>query len=213
MFREELIIPLVANKRVLDCGGVDHSFTEKRQATGTWLHDTICQHAGTCLGVDILADRVEEINRTGRYKFTVANVEDLRFDEEFDVVVAGELIEHLYNPGRFLDSAWRALKSDGTLVITTPNCFSWSSHLYAVVTGKEVCHEEHTHWHSKHTLTYLVKTHGFDVQAFYFVDRESRYRILDYFRSLVTAIRPNLSLRLMLVARKLPKQNKYDDKW
>lgn len=213
MFREKLIIPLVANKCVLDCGGVDHSLMEERQATGTWLHDIICHHAGTCLGVDILADRVERVNRTGRYRFIVANVEDLRFHEEFDVVVAGELIEHLYNPGRFLDSAWRALKSDGTLVITTPNCFSWSKHLYAVVTGKEVCHEEHTHWHSKHTLTYLVKTHGFDVKDCRFVDRGSRHWILDSFRSLVAAIRPCLSLRLLLVAQKSCKQNKYDDKW
>ena len=49
----------------------------------------------------------------------------------FDVVVAGELLEHLYRrPWSMLAEAWRCLADDGLLVLTTPNSESLET-LYA----------------------------------------------------------------------------------
>lgn len=212
-FREDVIVPLVAGKTVLDCGGVDHSFIDAKQASGEWLHATIAQHARRCLGIDLLADRVEQIRRAGRYEFEVGNVEQLRFDEEFDVVVAGELIEHVYNAGLFLDSAWRALKPCGTLILTTPNYHALSSIVYSVVAGREVCHLEHTCYYSRQTLCYLVERHGFKVEQATLVDRRARRRTTQWVRRVVQKMRPGLGETLVLVARKQPSQQKYADKW
>jgi len=52
----------------------------------------------------------------------VASAEALPFrDESFDLIFAGEVIEHLRNPSKALRDWVRALKSDGTLIISTPN--------------------------------------------------------------------------------------------
>ncbi len=213
MYREDVILPLVQGKRVLDCGGVDHCFVEHKRDEGSWLHDLICDHSEECVGVDILEDRVKQLNALDRYKFLVANVEQLGFQEEFDVVVAGELIEHIYNAGLFLDSAWRALKEKGILVITTPNYQAFSKMLYTVLQGKEVCHEEHTCYYSRQTLSYLVKRHGFEVVDFHVLKRPARTRVKHWIRSAVHAIRPQIGEQLVLVARKQGEQQKYSDKW
>ena len=42
-------------------------------------------------------------------------------DKTFDSIVAGDVIEHLENPSKFLRECKRVLKNDGTLVISTPN--------------------------------------------------------------------------------------------
>ncbi|MCA9240044.1 MAG: class I SAM-dependent methyltransferase [Planctomycetales bacterium] len=213
MFREEIILPIVRGKNVLDCGGIDHSFIEKKRVDGAWLHDKICREAATCLGVDILKDRVDQVNATGNYHFVEANVEELNFESQFDVVVAGELIEHVYNSGKFLDSVWRSLKPDGRLVITTPNSYALSFWFHAMLSGKENCHEEHTCYYSKQTLTYIVERHGFDIEQFYILRRPARSGLRNLMRSIAHAVRPALGEQLVLVARKKPSQSKYDDKW
>jgi SAM-dependent methyltransferase len=44
-------------------------------------------------------------------------------DASFDVVVAGELLEHLRDPHRVVDDAWRVLRPGGTFVASVPNAY------------------------------------------------------------------------------------------
>jgi methionine biosynthesis protein MetW len=50
-------------------------------------------------------------------------------DETFDVVYAGEIIEHIYDTIKFLKEINRVLKKDGILIITTPNLAGLGSRL------------------------------------------------------------------------------------
>lgn len=213
MYREDIIIPLVTNKDVLDCGGIDHWAMQLKQEKGQWLHAIIAQHAKSVIGVDILEESVIEVNKKKQYKFITGNVEDLPFKQEFEVIVAGEIVEHIYNMGLFLDSAWRSLKTDGVLIITTPNYHAISSIVKSVFWGKESVHPEHTCYYSKKTLSYVVEKHGFEIVMFYFVSRPARSTIIKIIRDLIIYIRPNLAEILVLVAKKLPEQVKYTDKW
>jgi len=47
-------------------------------------------------------------------------------DAEFDTVLANQVLEHVFNPGTFLDEAWRVLKPGGRLLLTVP--FVWDEH-------------------------------------------------------------------------------------
>jgi len=42
-------------------------------------------------------------------------------DREFDAILMGELIEHVFDPGFLLDECFRVLRKGGILIITTPN--------------------------------------------------------------------------------------------
>lgn len=213
MLRNEVILPLARGKKVLDCGGVDHWAFQVKQDRGEWLHAEIAAVASSCLGIDILDEHVEKINGMGKYRFETQNVEALPYREAYDVIVAGELAEHLHSMGQFLDSAWRSLVAGGLLIVTTPNAYAMSSWLRAALTGKELCHPEHTCYYSPQTLAYVVSRHGFAVRELHLAERPARNRIIARLRSLIGRVRPILCEQLILVAEKLSTQDQYGGKW
>src|SRR4051812_48620403 len=56
-------VDLVRGKRVLDVGIVEH-FADASQAAN-WLHRHIAKAAAHCLGVDILPEAIEELQKQG----------------------------------------------------------------------------------------------------------------------------------------------------
>jgi len=116
----------VAGRRVLDIGCVNH---ESRTMTSPdWLHGLIAGAATECLGVDILENEVEELRRAGfdaiTLDITTGPNEVVRQRAPFDVVTAGEVIEHLASPQALFDFAAEILRPGGRLVITTPNPYT-----------------------------------------------------------------------------------------
>lgn len=120
--KRELIVDKCRDRRVLDLGCVQHSAEMSLRTPRRWLHAAICQVATKCVGVDYLDDDVRILNSRG-YNVVAADVLVDDPPGRFDVVVAGDLIEHLENPSAFLDYVGRALDPGGTAVITTPNCY------------------------------------------------------------------------------------------
>ena len=45
-------------------------------------------------------------------------------DESFDVIFAGELVEHVFDDVKFLNECYRLLKKGGSVILTTPNLLS-----------------------------------------------------------------------------------------
>ncbi|MDE2059877.1 MAG: class I SAM-dependent methyltransferase [candidate division NC10 bacterium] len=85
--------------------------------------------------------------------------------EEFDLVTAGEVIEHMLDEGAFLDECRRVLRKGGTLVVTTPN-LSYSLNRLRVLIGKTplfVYAPYHYHFHTRQTLVGLMEKHEFSV--------------------------------------------------
>ena len=56
-------------------------------------------------------------------------------DGSLDFACAVEVIEHLENPRRFLRECHRILKSDGMLILSTPNVLSLASHISFLFKG------------------------------------------------------------------------------
>lgn len=85
------------------------------------------------VGVDIAASSVE-FTRNAGFEAHVADVSrSLPFsDGEFDVIVFGEVIEHLVDPDAALVEISRVLKIGGALVLTTPNLASWFNRVLLV---------------------------------------------------------------------------------
>jgi hypothetical protein len=84
--------------------------------------------------------------------------------EPADVVIAGEVVEHLDAPGPFLRAMRELASADGVLVVTTPNAYRLLNFL-APLGGVELVHPDHTAWHSPHTLATLLARSGWALEG------------------------------------------------
>ena len=113
---------VVRGKRVLDVGCVAHDL--ETESAEVWLHRALASAADYCLGVDVLPDAIERLREAG-YNVRLCDVTREDPGETFDVIVAGEVIEHLGAPAALFDAAGRMLAPGGRLVLTTPNPYYW----------------------------------------------------------------------------------------
>ena len=106
--------------------------------------------------LDFLKERLpgEEIYNVDAHKLS-----EYFGDRVFDLIVAGDIIEHLPNPGLFLESCRRVLSADGRIIITTVNAYSVARFLKSIF-FHEAVHPEHTAYYSNKTLTRLVEMSG-----------------------------------------------------
>jgi len=114
-------------KRVLDIGCVSHNFRFASGGSGRWLHQHIVDVAAECVGTDYDEAGIKEMREAG-YDVVHADITGdltaLIARGPFDVIVAGEIIEHLPAPQALLASAHELLRPGGKLVLTTPNPYA-----------------------------------------------------------------------------------------
>jgi ubiquinone/menaquinone biosynthesis C-methylase UbiE len=85
-------------------------------------------------------------------------------NNQFDYVVAGEIIEHLENPKAFLDEVYRILKKDGYLILTTPNGCGVHELLENRKKSDVTTKYGHTFYFNDISLCRLLNYTGFDLQ-------------------------------------------------
>lgn len=125
------------------------------------------------LGVDIDAPGVEVLRRSG-YQVVQADAETMDLGERFDTIIAGELIEHLENPGRFLRNMHRHLRAGGNLILSTPNPFASGRAWNIWRRGFPQVHEDHTCWFDPITLGQLLRRTGFEPVTGYWIHRRGK---------------------------------------
>lgn len=122
-----------------------------------WVHSLLKERAKEVYGIDVDFDS-SNLSNPANYK--KGSAENFDFDVKFDVIFAGDLIEHLSNPGLFLASCRRNLKDDGKLIITTPNCFNLF-HLAEKITKMEpTVNPDHVCYFNSKTLRRLLSKNG-----------------------------------------------------
>lgn len=158
---------VAAGRTVLHLGCADAEILDSRLASDELLHSRLCEHAASVAGLDIDETALAALRHTGFSDLHTGSVESLGDvatleGRVFQVLIAGELIEHLRNPGQFLDGVARFLTPDGVLVITTPNGLRIGN-LIPTLVGVEVVHPNHVTCFTPATLTRLLEVSGFEV--------------------------------------------------
>jgi len=163
--RRTYILDACRGARVLHLGCVDHPFLRERLASGDLLHAALDDVAAELSGVDLDRTGLETLRAAGFANLYEANIEELHtvaITERFDVIVAGEIIEHLASPGAFLRQVPRLLAPGGRLLVTVPSAQSIRLAVNAL-RGVEMVHPDHKAYFSPHTLTKLLESHELTV--------------------------------------------------
>jgi 2-polyprenyl-3-methyl-5-hydroxy-6-metoxy-1,4-benzoquinol methylase len=163
--RCEFFSKCVKGREVLDVGCVNHS--AETSTHEDWLHRHLARNARFCLGVDILERDVEELAAAG-YSVRVWDVTDSPLHQTFDVIVCGELIEHLGNPGGLFANCRVMLKPGGRLYVSTPNPWFVNYLLKAALSRAPIIENaDHVAWFEPCVLTELAGRNGFRLVRYY----------------------------------------------
>lgn len=158
--RAAFILERVKGKRVLEFG-----------ASGP-MHDKIRAAATEYFGVDR-----EDAPDRGVVGFDLDDVSKPHLPEwsqtlfvRLDVVVCGEVLEHLSNPGWFL-TRLKEQQPNVPVIITVPNAFTsvGRGHL---AKGIENVNRDHVSWYSYTTLKTLLGRVGYTIGEFYYYGGE-----------------------------------------
>lgn len=158
--RAEQILPWVQGPRVLDIGCAAHAMNFDDPH---WLHGLLRKHFPDTVGLDIRPDKIEQLRKAGFANVYQGNAEKFDLGREFDTIVAGDLIEHLSNPGAFLACAKKHLAPAGRLIVTTPYPFCLLGFGYAFFKyPRTTWNLEHTHWVCPQTLKEACRRAGLE---------------------------------------------------
>src|SRR5258706_11677963 len=119
--RMAYLTQVAAGKRVLDVGVVGH--VVDLQGDDEWMHAAIVRSAASCLGVDILPEAIAELKSRG-FNVMLRDITAEPLDQTFELIICGEVIEHLGSPAGLFKAAAKMLEPGGRLVLTTPNPYS-----------------------------------------------------------------------------------------
>lgn len=161
---------------------------------------------------DITITQLEDIQREGINVVTLDASGVFPFDPEtFDGIIAGDIIEHLFDVDLFMSECYRVLKTQGMFVITTPNLASLQDRFrfFAGKSPKQIqpCHEYYKLHIRPFTLELLEKTlrsFGFTIanKSSNYVIWKIRSHYLIYSRRLAKLF-PGLGRSLIVCGKKV----------
>jgi SAM-dependent methyltransferase len=151
------------SRRVIHVGFVDSGCRSMQNSAGTWLHGHLERKASSLVGIDVDEGGVKEANDAGYEAFAV-DCRDREAIEALDIqkaqlVIAGEVIEHVDDPGSFLSGLHALLAPGGQMIITTPNAYGLFN-VFASLAHREINHPDHVVMFTWRTLTNLASRHG-----------------------------------------------------
>lgn len=211
--RVEFIKGLCAGKKVLHLGCTNWPYTKEAIDNDMLLHFELNKIAGELYGFDYDQQGIDELAKAGvrnLYRADLEKLDEVGLDTTFDVIVAGEMIEHLNNPGLFLQGIQRYMDADTKLVITTINAYCAMRFAIYGFRGRggtvEPVHPDHVAYYSYSTLKLLIERQNLRVDEFLFYDIGNEHRPLNrWFVNLINdvcvKISPQLADGLIAVCR------------
>ena len=158
--RFDILESLAKGKKVLDLGCVDHAIIEGHTDSEWFLHGRLVRSAESVKGLDYEGESIRVLRERG-FDVVQGNAENFDLGEKYDMVVAGEIIEHLTNHRGVLDSVRRHLREDGEIVMSVPNSGALFYVFGTLLFGHETDSWDHTCMFTPITFCVLLRKCGF----------------------------------------------------
>jgi len=181
--RVDFIKDLCSGKSVLHLGCANYPYTKGSIENGMLLHFDLEKTAGELYGFDFDQAGLDILSESGRknlYRADLEKLDEVPLSKTFEVIVAGEMVEHLNNVGMFLDGIKRFMNADSLLLLTTINAYCGMRFIQYGLRGKkgnqEPVHPDHVAYYSYSTLSVLLQRHALTVDEFLFYDIGTEHR-------------------------------------
>lgn len=169
-------------------------------------------------GTDICSEKINQASKKGIIT-TVSDVsKGLPYkDKFFDLVLAGEIIEHLINTDYFLEEICRVLKDKGGLVISVPNLANLENRLrllagrYPIFVDYTSRGDNHLRVYTGKALVRQLKEKGFKIETYtgsfvppisYSLFKRTSLRLMPIL-GIMGFLFPNLAIHAIIKARKI----------
>ncbi|HIH26256.1 class I SAM-dependent methyltransferase [Candidatus Woesearchaeota archaeon] len=190
-----------SGKKILDIG----CFTG-------YLMDRLKKNNNDVFGVDISKNAVALAKKKGLRCYHGDIDNGLRFnDKSFDIIVMGEIIEHIFDTDKVIKEISRMLKDNGEVIITTPNiaCLNRRIRLFlgknpyidigVLNDDNKTTASGHIRYFTFHNLKILLERNGFKVN-----ESTSDVILLKSLRSYrLSKLFPSLGWSIIMKARKV----------
>lgn len=181
--RLTFIREMCSGKSVLHLGCTNYPYTREAIDSDLLLHFELEKITSELYGFDADQPGIDILTTHGSrniYRADAEHLEDVEIDRKFDVIVAGEMIEHLNNPGLFLEGIKRFMSPGSKLLITTINAYSGMRFVIYGLRGYkgklEPVHPDHVAYYSYSTLKLMIERHGLQLDQFLFYDIGTEHR-------------------------------------
>ncbi|MDA3838339.1 MAG: methyltransferase domain-containing protein [Candidatus Delongbacteria bacterium] len=160
-------------KKVIHVGCVDHMpLIKSKIKDDTWLHKKLSEASTKCVGIDINKDGINFLKK--ELKYTNVHYMDILnseipiqiIQEKWDVMILGEILEHIDNPVQFLTKLREKFyKYVEYLVITVPNAFRFNNFLSSLKHFEHI-NSDHRYWFTPYTLSKICTLSNYKVDSF-----------------------------------------------
>ncbi len=137
------------------------------------IHRELAIKSQKIIGIDTNQRELQKLAQKG-FETYAMNAEKIKLDCLFDCIIAGELIEHLNNPGLFLQSVEKYLKKNGTAILTTPNISSLFLYTIVVVFN-QTQDPTHVYYFDEKNLKTLIDRFNFEIKEIKYIPPEIKF--------------------------------------
>lgn len=168
--RDEFLLDYCRGKDVVHLGCCGSPYCQERYLKGNLFHTKLMETARETIGIDIDEQSINFLKNVGIDNLIVDDVENLNnilIDKNYNIILAGEIIEHLENPGLFLKAFNKLADKNTELIITTINTPTLKSFIRALG-KKEMVHHDHVCYYSIRTLSQLLNRFNIVITKYYY---------------------------------------------
>lgn len=206
--RIDKITKICTSKNIIHVGCVDHvPLINEKIKNNTWLHKLLTDASINCLGVDINDEGIQFLKKLGYKNVYTEDLmnpsKELILNKKWDLMVLGEILEHVDNPCDFLKNLKKIYSNNvSQIIISVPNAFCYYN-FKNMLSNFEMINSDHRSTFTPYTLNKILHIAGFKLDEIFFVDPIYKFHhkvVNKLLNKKLLSVHPGLSNTLLAIA-------------